>query len=92
MRLRSGTVVHGEISDRERRWLECERKRELGMAFKSSKITSSSDAIDTDEVSRHTKNILARVNFQTELDESKLMPVEIPIAKLMGDSRWRHFD
>ena len=58
LRLRSGMLVQREISDRERRRLECERKREIEMASKTKRVTSSSEAMDTDEASRHTQNIL----------------------------------
>ena len=68
LRLCSGTVLQREVTERERRRLERERKREKELISKSSKVTSSSDAMDTDEAGKHTQNILARVNRQQEDD------------------------
>ena len=59
-------IVQREVTERERRRLERERKREKELTTKTSKITSSSDAMDTDEAGKHTQNILARVNTQQE--------------------------
>ena len=64
LKLRSGTVLQREVTERERRRLERERKREKELISKSSKVTSSSDAMDTDEAGKHTQNILARFRFR----------------------------
>ena len=76
LRLCSGTVLQREVTDRERRRLERERKREKELTSKSSKVTSSSDAMDTDEASKHTQNILAKVNRQQE--DEKLSSTKEP--------------
>ena len=66
LRLRSGTILQREVTERERRRLERERKREKELTKKTSKVTSSSDAMDTDEAGKHTQNILARVSKPQE--------------------------
>ena len=81
LRLRSGTVLQREVTERDRRRLERERKREKELTSKSSKVTSSSDAMDTDEAVKHTQNILARVNRQQEEDKLTARLVEIPSTK-----------
>ena len=77
LRLHSGTVLQREVTERERRRLERERKREKELTSKPSKVTSSSDAMDTDEAGKHTQNILARVNRQPEVDNLATRLVEI---------------
>ena len=62
LRLRSGTVLQREVTERERRRLEREKKREKELTSKLNKITSSSDAMDTDEAGKHTQNILGKGN------------------------------
>ena len=69
LRLCSGTVLQREVTERERRRLERERKREKELTLKTNKVTSSSDAMDTDEAGKHTQNTLARVNKQQEDDK-----------------------
>ena len=81
LRLHSGTVLQREVTERERRRLERERKREKALTLKSSKVTSSSDAMDTDEAGKHTQNILARVNRQQEDDKLATRLVEISSTK-----------
>ena len=81
LRLRSGTVLQREVSERERRRLERERKREKELTSKSSRVTSSSDAMDTDEAGKHTQNILVRVNKQQEVDKLATRLVEISSSK-----------
>ena len=81
LRLRSGTVLQREVTERERRRLERERKREKELTSKSSKVTSSSNAMDTDEAGKHTQNILARVNRQQEVDKLATRLVEISSSK-----------
>ena len=81
LRLRSGTVLHREVTERERRRLERERKREKELTSKPSKVTSSSDAMDTDEAGKHTQNILARVNRQPEVDKLATRLMEISSNK-----------
>ena len=44
LRLRSGTVLQREITDREQRRLDQERKREQEIASKTKRVTSSSEA------------------------------------------------
>ena len=81
LRLHSGSVLQREVTERERRRLERERKREKELTSKSSKVTSSSDAMDTDEADKHTQNILARVNKQQEVDKLATRLVEISSSK-----------
>ena len=81
LRLQSGTVLQREVTERERRRLERERKREKEVMTKSRKVTSSSEAMDTDEAGKHTQNILARVNRQQEDDELATKLVEISSTK-----------
>ena len=81
LRLRSGTVLQREVTERERRRLGRERKKEKEFASKKNRVTSSSDAMDTDEASRHTQNILDRVNKQQEVDELTSRMVEISSNK-----------
>ena len=81
LRLCSGTVLQKEVTKRERRRLERERTREKELPSKSSKITSSSNAMDTDEAGKHAQNILARVNRQQEDDKLATTLVEISSTK-----------
>ena len=81
LRLRSGTVLQREITERERRRLGRENKREKELTSKLQRVTSSSDAMDTDEAGKHTQNILARVNRQQEVDELTSRLVEISSGK-----------
>ena len=81
LRLCSGTVLQREVTERERRRLERERKREKELTSKPSKVTSSCDAMDTDEAGKHTQNILARVNKQQEVDKLATRLVEISSSK-----------
>ena len=81
LRLRSGTVLQREITERERRRLEREKKREKELTLKLNRVTSSSDAMDTDEAGKHTQNILARVTRQQEVEELKSRLVEISSSK-----------
>ena len=57
LRLHIGTVLQREVKERERRRLERERKREKELTSKSSRVTSSSDAMDTDEAGKHTTRV-----------------------------------
>ena len=70
-----------EVTERERRRLERERKREKELTKKTSKVTSSSDAMDTDEAGKHTQNILARVNKQQEDEKLVTRLVELSSIK-----------
>ena len=81
LRLQSGTVLQREVTERERRRLERERKREKELTSKSSKVTYSSKAMDTDKAGKHTQNILARVNRQQEDDKLATRLVEISSTK-----------
>ena len=81
LRLRSGTVLQREVTKRERRRLDRGKKREKELTAKLNKVTSSSDAMDTDEAGKHTRNILARVNRQQEADELTSRLVEISSSK-----------
>ena len=81
LRLQSGTVLQKEVTERERRRLEREKKREKELTLKLNKVTSSSDAMDTDEAGKHTQNILARVTRQQEVEELNLRLVEISSSK-----------
>ena len=81
LRLRSGTVLQREVTERERRRLEREKKREKELTSKLNKVTSSSDAMDTDEAGKHTQNILARVTRQQEVEELNSRLVEISSSK-----------
>ena len=86
LRLRSGTVLQREVTDRERRRLVREQKREKERASKTRRVTSSSEAMDTDEASRHTQSILSRVTQQQELDKLTSRTVEIPSNKTPENS------
>ena len=81
LRLRSGTVLQREVTERERRRLEREKKGEKELTSKLNKVISSSDAMDTDEAGKHTQNILARINRQQEVDELTSRLVEISSSK-----------
>ena len=81
LRLQSGTVLQRQVTERERRRLEREKKREKELTSKLNKVTSSSDAMDTDEAGKHTQNILARVTRQQEVDELTSRLVEISSSK-----------
>ena len=81
LKLRSGTVLQREVTERERRRLGREKKREKGLTSKLNKVTSSSDAMDTDKAGKHIQNILARVNRQQEVDELTSRLVEISSSK-----------
>ena len=81
LRLCSGTVLQRKVTDRERRRLERERKREKELTSKFSKVTSSSNAMDTDKAGKHTQSILARVNKQEEVDKLATRLVEISSSK-----------
>ena len=83
LRLRSRTVLLREVTERERRRLERERKREKELTLKSNKVTSSSNAMDTDEAGKHTQNILTRVNRQQEDDKlaTRLMEIDLSSTK-----------
>ena len=86
LRLRSRTVLQREVTERERRRLGREKKREKELTLKSSKVTSSSDAMDTNEAGKHSQNILARVNKQQEVDELSSRLVEISLSKPQENS------
>ena len=59
LRLRSGTVLQREVTERERRRLDRERQREQEIASKTKRVTSCSEAMDIDEASRHKHNIMS---------------------------------
>ena len=87
LRLRSGTVLQREVTERERRRLDRERKREKELALKSQRVTSSSETMDTDEAGKHTRSILNRINEQQEeRDEVTPRLVEISSSKLADGS------
>ena len=81
LRLHSGTVLQWEVTERERRRLDREKKREKELALKSQRDTSSSEAMDTDEAGRHTQSILNRVNRQQDMDEVTPRLVQISSSK-----------
>ena len=81
LRLKSGTVLQREVTERERRRLEREKKREKELTLRLNKVTSSSDTMDTDEAGKHTQNILARVTRQQEVEELNSRLVEISLSK-----------
>ena len=81
LRFRSGTVLQREVMEKERWRLDRERKREKELSAKLNKVTSSSEAMDTDKAGKHTQNILARVNRQQETDELTSRLVEISSSK-----------
>ena len=81
LRLRSGRVLQREVTERERRRLGREKKRKKELTSKLNKVTSSSDAMDTDKAGKHTQNILAEVNRQQEVDELTSRLVEISSNK-----------
>ena len=81
IRLQSGTVLQREVTERERRRLERQKKREKELTSKLNKVPSSSDAMDTDEAGKHTQNILTRVTRQQEVDELTSRLVEISSSK-----------
>ena len=86
LRLRSGTVLQREVTERERRRLDRERKREKELAIKSQRVTSSSETMDTDEAGKHTQSILHRINKQQERDEVTPRLVELSSSKLADGS------
>ena len=86
LRLGSGTVLQREITDRERRKLDRERRKEKEIAHKAKRVTSSSEAMDTDEANRHTQNILSRVSQQQEPDKLTSRTVEITSNKTPENS------
>ena len=86
LRLRSGTVLQREVTERERRRLEREQKREKELASKAKRVTYSSEAIDTDEANRHMQSILSRVSQQPQLDELTPRMVEITSIRPPEDS------
>ena len=49
--------------------------------MKLNRVTSSSDAMDTDEAGKHTQNILTRVTRQQEVEELNSRLVEISSSK-----------
>ena len=79
LRLRSGTVLQREVTERERRRLDREKKREKELAQKAQRVTSSSEAMDTDEAGRHTQSILSKI--RQEMDEVTPRLVEISSSK-----------
>ena len=86
LRLHSGTVFEREVTERERGRLGREKKREKELTSKLNKVTSSSDAMVTDEAGKHNQNILARVNRQQEVNELTSRLVEIFSSKLPENS------
>ena len=86
LRLQSGTILQREVTERERRRLGREKKREKELTLRLNKVPSSSDAMDTDEAGKHTQNILARVNKQQEVDELTSRLVEISSSKPQENS------
>ena len=81
LRLQSGTVLQTEVTERERRRLERKKKTEKELTLKLKRVTSSSDAMDTDAAGKHTQNILPRVTRQQEVEELNLRLVEISSSK-----------
>ena len=59
LRLRSGTVLQREVTERERRRLRREKKREKELTLKSNRVTSSSDAIRGGKQGRMHKNLIS---------------------------------
>ena len=68
LRLRSGAALQRGMSERDRRKLIRDARRPTSLSPR--RVTSSSEAMDTDEASRRTRNILSRVGTQS------LSPVE----------------
>ena len=75
LRLRSGAALQRGMSERDRRKLIRDAHRPTSLSPR--RVTSSSEAMDMDEASRRTRNILSRVRTQS------LSPVEKrPISKI----------
>ena len=65
LRLRSGTALQRGMSERDRRKLTRDAHRGRTTSLSPRRVTSSSDAMDTDEASRRTRNILSRMRAQS---------------------------
>ena len=65
LRLRSGTALQREMSERDRRKLVRDARQSRTTSFSPRRVTSSSDAMDTDEASRRTRNIFTRIRTQS---------------------------
>ena len=70
LRLRSGAVLQRGMSERDRRKLIRDTCWGRTTSLSPRRVTSSSDAMDMDEASRRTRNILSRMRTQS------LSPVE----------------
>ena len=55
LRLRSGTALQTGMSERDRRKLSRDARRGRTTSLSPRRVTSSSDAMDTDEASRRTR-------------------------------------
>ena len=71
LRLRSGTALQREMSERDRRKLIRDACQSRTTSLSPRRVTSSSDAMDTDEASRRTRNIFARLRTQSLLPVGK---------------------
>ena len=70
LRLRSGAALQRGMSEHDRRKLIRDACRSRTTSLSPRRVTSSSDAMDMDEASRRTRNILSRMRTQS------LSPVE----------------
>ena len=60
-----GLLYRGEVSEQDRRKLARDARQSRTTSLSPRRVTSSSDAMDTDEVTRHTRSILTRMRTQS---------------------------
>ena len=65
LRLRSGTALQREMSEHDRRKLIRDARQSRTTSLSPRRVTSSLDTMDTDEASRRTRNIFARLRTQS---------------------------
>ena len=65
LRLQSGTALQREMSECDRRKLVRDACQSRTTLLSPRRVTSSSDAMDTDEASRRTRNIFTRIRTQS---------------------------
>ena len=65
LRLQSGTALQREMSECDRRKLVRDTRQSRTTSLSPRRVTSSSDAMDTNEGSRRTRNIFARIRTQS---------------------------
>ena len=80
LRLWSGTALQRGMSERDRRKLTRDARRGRTTSLSPRRVTSSSDAMDTDEALRWTRNILSRMRAQS------LSPVDKGLTKAFPTS------